>query len=288
MNTSGRPLTDEHYMGVYMVTESIKNAQNRLDLKQLTPDDDDPSQLPGGYILKFEWLVNSEEALVPCVGATGCWNYLKVHDPAMPTELQLDWITDYVQQFHDVLHAPGFDDPVTGYEAYLDVPSIIDHTILNELSREMDAYIRSTYFYKDRDTKLLAGPLWDYNLTFGVGGFFENDLTAGWQYEQQRTPIANDWVNTLLTDPAFQQRLAARWQELRQGVLSDSAIEARIDDLSAPLAEAAVRNFERWPNLANPQVGPFATPTNPTWEGQVQFMRDWALARAAWLDTQWK
>jgi hypothetical protein len=71
-------------------------------------------------------------------------------------------------------------------------------------------------------------------------------------------------------------------------VLSDDEIDARIDALAAPLAAGAARNFERWPNLAERQVGFFFTPTDGTWEGQVESMRDWIHERIAWLDGQWR
>ncbi len=146
--------------------------------------------------------------------------------------------------------------------------SFIDQLIINELSREMDSYIRSAYFYKDRDTKILAGPLWDYDLSFGVGGFFQNDQTAGWQYQQVRQPLANDWYTQLMRDPAFVNEVRLRWQTLRRGPLSDASLQSRINALTGPLTNGAQRNFQRWPNLSTRMVGPFITPTAPTWQGR--------------------
>ena len=157
--------------------------------------------------------------------------------------------------------------------------------IVNELSREMDAYVRSSHFYKDRDSKIFAGPLWDFDLSFGVGGFFANDQVSGWQHQQTRQPSANDWFAQLLRDPAFVNQARSRWQTLRRGLLSDAALQTRINALATPLTNAAQRNFQRWPNLTAPTVSFFRTPTSPTWQGQVQVMRDWMLRRAAWLDS---
>ncbi|WP_347403647.1 CotH kinase family protein [Solwaraspora sp. WMMD406] len=285
LNTDATPVGNDDYMGVYMIVETIKNSKNRLDLKQLDEDDRTLPKITGGYIWKFEWMA-AEEPILPCTGPTAsCWNYLEVADPDPLQPEQANWLRGHLQQFHDVLRAPNFADPQTGYRAYIDVASFVDQMILNELSREMDAYIRSAYFYKDRDTKIFAGPLWDYDLTFGVGGFFQNDQTAGWQYQQTRQPVANDWFNQLMRDPAFVNDVRLRWQSLRRGLLSDASLQARINALATPLTNAAQRNFQRWPNLTSPMIGFFFTPTAPTWQGQVQFMRDWMLRRAAWLDT---
>lgn len=285
LNTDAGPVGADDYMGVYLIVETIKNSKDRLDLKQLDSDDLTLPKITGGYIWKFEWMA-AEEPTLPCTGPTAtCWNYLEVADPSPLQPPQRDWLRGHIQEFHDVLRAPNFADPTTGYRAYIDVDSFVDHLIINELSRNMDAYYRSSYFYKDRDSKIFAGPLWDFDLTFGVGGYFGNDQTSGWQHQQNRQPQAFDWFTQLLRDPAFVDQVRARWQTLRQGLLSDTALQNRINALTAPLANGAQRNFQRWPNLTSPMVGPFFTPTAPTWQGQVQFMRDWMLRRAAWLDS---
>lgn len=302
VNLDGRPLSAADYQGVYLIMETVKNSKNRLDLKQLDEDDTTLPKITGGYIFKFEWM-GAEEPTLPCPGApttppgplppwppvpptpSTCWNYLEVVDPDPLNDPQKAWLTQYIAEFNDALNGPNFADPQTGYQAYIDVDSWIDMLIINELSREMDAYVRSQYFYKDRDTKIFAGPPWDFDLSFGVGGFFNNNQTAGWQYEQTRYPQANNWYPRLLQDPAFVNRVKVRWQSLRRGLLSNAQLEARINSLAAPLANAAQRNFQKWPNLTTAQVGFFITPTAPTWEGQVQYMRNWMFERAAWLDS---
>lgn len=285
LNTDNGPLTSSDYMGVYMIVETIKNSKDRLDLKQLDEDDTTLPKITGGYIFKFEWMA-AEEPILQCSGnAATCWNYLEVADPDPLNAEQRAWLTQYLQEFHDVMRGPNFADPQTGYSAYIDVGSFINQMIIYELSREMDAYVRSSHFYKDRDGKITAGPLWDYDLSFGVGGFFNNTQAAGWQYDQTRQPMVHDWWRTLMRDPVFVNQVKARWQELRQGLLSDASLNSRIDTLSAPLTNAAARNFQRWPNLTSPMVSFFQTPTAPTWQGQLDHMRTWLAQRTAWLDS---
>ncbi|WP_410821563.1 CotH kinase family protein [Micromonospora sp. 050-3] len=285
LNTDAAPVGAGDYMGVYMFMETIKNSKDRLDLKQLDSDDVTLPKIQGGYIWKFEWMA-AEEPTLPCTGpAATCWNYLEVADPSPLQPQQRDWLRGHLQEFNDVLHSSNFADPTTGYRKYIDVDSFIDLMIVNELSREMDAYVRSSHFYKDRDSKIFAGPLWDFDLSFGVGGFFANDQVSGWQHQQTRQPSANDWFAQLLRDPAFVNQARSRWQTLRRGLLSDAALQTRVNALATPLTNAAQRNFQRWPNLTAPTVSFFRTPTSPTWQGQVQVMRDWMLRRAAWLDS---
>ena len=289
LNVAARPLASADYAGVYLLVETIKNNKGRLDLEQLKPKDITLPALSGGYIFKFE-LYAAEPPTLTCIGATStCWKDLEVIDPEPLQPTQQTWLTQYIQSFHDALNGPSYTDPAAGYAAYVNPATFVDQIIIHELGRNMDAYVRSQYFYKDRDAKISAGPLWDYDLTFDVGGLFDNRNIEGWQHEQSavRDDVNNTWFQRMLTDPAFTAQVVARWKELRQGLLSDAQIDARIDMLTAGLTAAATRNFARWPILTDARLGPFDTPTQSTWQAQVEHMRAWAKARMAWIDTQW-
>ncbi|GAA1773787.1 CotH kinase family protein [Luedemannella helvata] len=283
LNTDAQPVSAADYQGVYVAMETIKNDKNRLDLKSLDEDDLTEPKISGGYLMSFEWQA-AEEPTVPCSGAN-CWQYLELRDPDPVMPEQRTWIANYIKRFSDALHSSSFTDPVTGYAAYIDVNSFVDQVILYELGRDMDAYLRSFYLYKDRDQKMFAGPVWDNDLTFGIGGYFQNNQTSGWQYQQTRTPVANDWVQRLMQDPAFVNLIKQRWSQLRQGILSNAQFEARVNQITAPLTAAAQRNFTRWPNLTTQMIGPFNTPTANTWQGQVQQLKTWAQQRMSWLDS---
>jgi hypothetical protein len=287
VNHENRALSASDYAGVYYVTETIKNSKARTNLKQLEPSDTTLPALSGGYIIKFEWGV-SEPPTLPCVGAppinnrgTGsCWTDLEVVDPEPLAAEQLSYLSGFIQSFHDSLHTK----PLGDYASAIDLPSFIDYFIINELSRSLDEFTRSAYFFKDRDGKLTAGPLWDYNFALNCGRP-TSMAVEGWQYPLR--PGASDWFPRLVTDPAFMSAVGARWKVLRQTLLAEAAIEARISALVAPLALAAARDNQRWPVaevFSSSQQ--YSGPTAPTWEGQVQAIRDWIPQRLAWMDSQ--
>jgi CotH protein/chitobiase/beta-hexosaminidase-like protein len=294
------------YQGIYMLTETIENDSARLDLSQLHEGDTAPDVISGGYIFKFEWAA-SEAPTLACTGSAPlgggfgvggmplptatpgaglgapagggtCWTDLEVVDPEPLAPAQADYLTSYVQQFHDSLHTA----PLATYGQYVDIASFVDVFIINELTRNLDAYTRSAYYYKDRDQPLRAGPLWDFNLTLGMG-FGTNLETVGWQFEDRN--VASDWFRILGTDPEFVALVSLRWRELRQTLLSREQLDQRISALIAPLAGAAPRDFQRWP-VAEVAQGIFQIPTDPTWDGQIQVIRDWLGERLAWLDSQ--
>ena len=287
LNTDGSGVDEDDYAGVYLLIESVKNSPNRLDLRQLDETDTALPDITGGYIFKFELDV-AEPPILDCTPSQGapCWIDLEVSDPSPLNEPQQTWLTAHLQDFHDALFSDAFADPSQGYAAYIDVDSFVNYMVLQEVTRNLDAYIRSLYFYKDRDTKISVGPLWDYNLIAGAG-CCGSTPTEGWQYEVERNGDANGWFQRLFEDPEFAGRVVERYRALRSSLLSDAQIDARIDALAAPLAAAAQRNFERWPILTQETVVFFETPTAPTWQGQVDALRSWLSTRLRWLDQEW-
>lgn len=284
LNLDDQPMSADDYQGVFLLVETVKRSKDRVDVAKLKVADLTEPEVSGGYIMQFNWGV-AEQPTLSCTRVTRqspCWSDLELLEPNDPQPEQKAWITNYVQRFHDALRGANPSDPETGYPAYIDVDSFVNQIVHNEMSLENDAYSRSTHFFKDRDGKLVVGPLWDYDLAYGTlppsGGGIR---TSGWQYQSGG---ASDWFRQLMRDPAFQAKVAARWQELRQGVLSDEQMTARIDAFAASLSAAAERNFQRWPNLGTAKVGPFNTQVTATWDEQLSILRTFLTQRAAWLD----
>jgi hypothetical protein len=310
LNYEGRAMAESDYQGIYWVSETIKNNKDRTNLKQLKEADTMLPQISGGYIFKFDQLA-AEEPKILCTGsnpissgfggpgrggrgmggsagATGtagtCWNDLEVVDPSPLNMEQQAWLTTSIQQFHDTLHTM----PIGDYAQFIDVPSFVDYLIVNELSRNVDAYVRSAYYHKDRDGKLKAGPLWDYNFALAVGGQNTIDPAGGFQYMGTRN--INNWYPKLVTDEAFMTAVKARWKELRQGLFADAALNERVTKLSEPLKNAVARDFAKWPvsSIYGGAQSFVVGPTVPTWPEQIQALRDYLVARTAWMDTQYQ
>ncbi|WP_437512993.1 CotH kinase family protein [Sorangium sp. So ce1099] len=302
LNYDARPLGDADYQGIYWVSETIKNNKARTDLAQLEEEDRGLPDISGGYIFKFDQAAAEEPQLactgsdpLPGFGGFGgprpgadsggtCWVDLEVVDPDPLNDEQKTWLTQYIQQFHDTVH----QSPIGDYAAYIDVPSFIDYLIISELTLNVDAYVRSAYYHKDRDQKLKAGPLWDYNFALGGVGAKsatpESERDTGWRFSGQRN--VNNWYQKLTADPSFMAQVRARYTELRATLLSESALEERMNSLSAPLSQAVVRDYAKWPvsSVIESETGFVGGPTVPTWEGQLQVMRDFLRERLAWMD----
>jgi len=291
------------YEGIYNLIQPIKNRKGTLDLKQLKPEDTDPDLISGGYIFKFDQMVNDSGMIkLKCSGTSAtCYKDLELVDPPEPNQQQIDWITNYIQQFHDALHT----QPVGDWKKYVDMNSFVNNHVLNEITRNVDAWVKSHYMYKDRGMPITAGPVWDYN--FAMGNFTEGNMMGGgfggswgggggsakktgWHILDNRAG-SGDWHNMMWKQPEFQSAFKLRYQELRNGNLSDAAIEKIIDDVAKPLKNVAQRNFEAYPMgdcfLEGNMWGSMfkQTITDSTWEGQVDSLRVWIRKRLKTLDS---
>jgi hypothetical protein len=299
LNSAARAVADTDYQGIYWLTETIKNNGHRTNLEELAPTDTTPPAVTGGYIFKFDQAA-AEEPKLACTGsptiAVGlgmsggggtCWIDLEVVEPDPLGAEQKAWLTQYIQTFHNALHA----NPIGDYAASIDVASFVDYLIVNEVTRNVDAYVRSAYYHKDRDGKLKAGPLWDYNFSLAVGGqgtVAPAPAMNGFQFQGSRN--VNNWYPKLTSDPNFMAKVKARYKELRGTLLSQASIDARMTMLTAVLDAAAVaRDYAKWPVatvLPNGHSGIVYGPSVATWEGQVAAMKTFITQRLAWMDTQ--
>jgi hypothetical protein len=199
------------------------------------------------------------------------------------TVAQASYLTSYLNQMEAALNGPGFANPLTGYAAYLDAGSFIDHHIMVEMTKNIDGYRLSTFFFKDRNGKLNSGPIWDYNLTLGNANYLDGWLPSGWYYTQLG---GGDypWWPRLFQDPEFQMRYADRWYELRRDTFQTARLLADIDATAALLNESQARNYVRWPIL-----GTYVWPNwyiGATYNDEIVWMKQWLADRLTWIDSQ--
>ncbi len=281
------------FQGVYVLTEKIKRDKNRVDMAKITPKDTTAEDISGGYLLRIDKISDMEpyeyweSTVVPPFPEKHKIVY-QYFDPDYDelTLAQRDYVKGYLQEFEEALLAENFTDPESGYRSYLDVPSFIDLMILNEFTKDVDAFRLSHYFYKQKDTKggkLISGPPWDYNLTFG-----NNDFTTDFHQPENwihTHRISVYWWLRALEDPWFANQLHCRWDEVYATVMSPESMNEMIDSNLLVLDQAIPRNFIRWPIL-----GTYVWPNSfigTNYSHEMSYLRDWIGDRLNWMNDRW-
>lgn len=282
------------YEGVYVLTEKLKRDENRVDIDKLTSEDVSAPELTGGYILrrdKKNKLLDEEWWTSPVQQPYHERMWYEYYDPEYDelTADQSQYIRDWMQNFDEVLSGSAFGDPENGYRKYIRTRSFIDLMFINEISKGIDNYLFSTYFYKENDAdggQLVAGPPWDYNLGYGnldYGDGWDAKETYGWAYPQGGRVY---WFERLMEDANYVNQTYCRWTEHRESIFSDETVLAIIDSCVQHIGAASDRNFTRFPTLGN-YVWPAIEPYPDSYEGEINKLKTWLIGRLAWMDEQW-
>lgn len=291
-------IMNNDYQGVYLFGEKVKRSKSRVDISKLAAKDTVGIGLTGGYIFKTDyddgygtyWTSNFSPVNRP--GGTVRYVY---HDPKADemTWHQKGYIADYVNMLESVLYGADFKNPLTGFRAYIDVNSFIDYFILGEISRNVDAYKKSRYFYKDKDTKsnlVKTGPPWDFDWAWKNlydCSFLSNTTGSGWAYkinECNVSPVPPSWEVRMLQDPLFANAINNRYFSLRKNLLSEATMFQIIDSVANLVKDAQVRHYNKFKTLGYSVGAPEIEPASKTYAEEVQKLKNWISVRLAWLD----
>jgi hypothetical protein len=278
--TADSTVSMRDYVGVYVLMEKIKIAPGRVDITELRPSDNAEPEITGGYIVKKDKYDGGDISFRTSTGLT-----LIYDDPIGQdlTQQQKNWIGNFFDTFESVLYGPNFRDPTSGYAAFIDETSFIEHHIIVELCKNIDGFRLSTYMYKDRNGKLHMGPVWDYNLSLGNANYLQGWIPSGW-YHQGISSGDYPWWRRLFEDPLFRLHYADRWFAVRRDLFTTDRLLGMIDDYAALLEEPQARNFDRWSIL-----GRYIWPNwyiADTFQQEIGWMKGWLADRLTWMDGQ--
>jgi hypothetical protein len=280
------------YLGLYQLTEHVRIAADRVNIPELKKTDTAADLVTGGYLMEIDYRRGEDYCRLTNRGAVLCFGNpetLLTADFA-PHKAYID---GYIDSLEASLYGQQFADPVAGYAAYIDVDSAVNFYLVHELFKNPDSnFFSSVYLYKPRGGKITFGPVWDFDLAAGNAqwarfGFFDGSDPTGWHTRKQDNRVTDpptNWFTRLFQDPAFEQKVKARWLALRAAGAVD-ALFPYIDRRAAWLSQVQVRNFQRWPVL-NTVLQPDLSPVLGAYDAHVLAMRGWLQQRAAWMDLQ--
>lgn len=289
-------VVNHEYKGIYVLMEKIKRGSGRVNIVKINTTDISGDELTGGYIFSLDKEPNGWFSSYVAPGSTNgskrqfSYVYPK---PENIVAAQKTYLKNYVDGFENAMAAENFADPVNGARKFADLSSFIDFFIVNEISRNVDGYRLSTYFYKDRDSrnsKIMAGPVWDFDLAFRNANYCDGDKLTGWAYLFNKVCPGDGaglipfwWSKWMDKDVKFQEQLRCRWKELRKTVISEQRMNSLIDSIYTLTAEARQRHFQKWPILGT-YVWPNPQPIPTSYDSEIQTLKTWLTARLNWID----
>jgi hypothetical protein len=159
----------------------------------------------------------------------------------------------------------------------IDKKSLADTYIVNELSRNVDAFYKSTFFYKSTDSPVIFGPIWDFDISMGNIDYNDAWLTEGFSIKHR------GYLGAAFKISDFDAEVRTQWKVIHDIFPS---LLVYINSQSEALEKAQRRNFKRW-DILDIYVWPNQKVTGD-YDLEVQYLKDWLSARFAWLDEQYK
>ena len=150
--------------------ENIRSFQNEEGTRKWTEDLFHESDISGGYLFERELPDRFKDEISGFVTKQGDCYALK--SPLYASKDQVDYIADLMQEFQDAAKEADGIHSLTGrhYSEYIDITSFAQKYLVEEISKNYDGGVTSSFFYKPQDTvssKIFAGPVWDYDVAFG-------------------------------------------------------------------------------------------------------------------------
>jgi hypothetical protein len=282
INPRGGDVTMADYAGIYVLTERVEPAEQRVNVAKLSAADKTAPAITGGYILKIDQPATDDVAwkTARTLSSDDRSAVVLVAPRAEDvTSAQYGYIREYVLAMEKALRA----DQAGGWTQrtsldFVDRPSWVDRHLLNTFLCNPDAFVRSAYFTKDRGGRMVAGPVWDFDRAMGSYWDERSFRWDVWSGVGAADVWRTGWWGLIAQDSEFMQAWIDRWQSLRDGDLATARLTQLAGSLANEIgADAAARDAARWPDNASPR-GSFAL--------EIARVTGWLALRAGWIDEQ--
>lgn len=265
---------DGHYMGAYLLLESVEAGSTRVNIDAENPDNHE-------ILLELDMTDRDLAKDAHLDAHTTLMNMgFTINEPEGPgtaaadsnNEDHQEWLEfneiyaakkaytlDYLNNLEEKIQNGG-DGTLDEIGQLIDVDSFVNYYITAELFRITDvSYSSVRYFIKksaDGTEKLYAGPLWDLDLSSGnadgAAANPDNDMHAQ----------DNPWFGALMKNKEFAARVTARFNEVLPEIKKLVSDGGTIDTVANTLRRSIDANYS---NLAYNQFSIDAIGVNTGW-----------------------
>ena len=265
-------LLNGEYKGSYQLCDQIQVHKKRVNVTEMTPEDNSGIALTGGYLVEVDAYADRENS----------WFRSNSRNPVTIKSPSEDSITTDQRNY---IRA-HFNKMENDLDRYVDKNNFLRHFLVGELSGNTDTYW-SLYMYKERDDDTMyTGPVWDFDIafdndyrTYPVNNKSDYIYRSGGSYAGTMKQMVDIFV---LQNQASQAKLLEIWDQARRTHVTEESLVAYIDQMEEELEASQRLNFMRWPIL-NTKVH-----MNPkTWgsyKAEVENVRRFMKERLIWMD----
>jgi len=268
---------NDMYDGVYHLTDQVQMAPGRVELQSLTKSDEgNASKISGGYFLEIDGFAYSEPLYF--VSPKNMPVTIKYPDDDNYASEQATWIANFFTTVENALFSQDFKNPNTGWRKYIDVPSWIDHYIVNELSGNSDAWWQMFLSKERNEDYFVFGPVWDFDIAFNNDSRIHN---ATYRLMAEAAHDPKQWITRFMQDETFKAAVKNRWNAKKRDLIG---LTAYMDELASILDVSQKANFKRW-DITKQNLG-HANPAPASYQEAIEQLKSYFQARYNYLDTE--
>lgn len=278
------------YVGAYLLTDQIETGKGRVDI-----DEDEVTDGNGGYLMELDQPERIEadgavlgESYFKSNGYSFAFKAPDIEDDSFINnhEAYINYISSYMDQCFNAMNGTNWDD-ITNL---MDVDTFEETYLIQEIFTNNDCGYSSFYLVKDKDGKLEAGPVWDFDIGGGNLNYNMGNQTSCPADSMLWAKVANVFYKKLLNHSEFVELVTNDLAKYESGLteiinLADSTSSTGI---YAKYNQALNRNFEKW-QIMGTYVWPEPTDVVAltTVSDQLDYLHNWLTTRLNYMKGQY-
>lgn len=296
-----------NYQGSYLLCEKVQTGENRVAIRDLEAlnqaagvyeetvvESEDGTlryvegaaageDISGGYLIERELEERYHEENSGFRLKSGDCFVLK--SPAYATREQAAYIRDLMQRIENAVFAEDGIDPESGsrYSELLDVDSFVRKYLVEEVSKNYDGGVTSAFYYKPEDavsTRLMAGPVWDYDAAFGNCTLDEINSNPAGVTELSDHIFGTDLYTALMDQEAFRTAVFDCYEKVFRPVMQQ-LLDGGIQDYADRTRASMRMDHLRWEEMNNRYQ------YYESYEDNIRYLEYFIRKRMEFLDEVW-
>ncbi|MBP5247966.1 MAG: CotH kinase family protein [Fibrobacter sp.] len=248
---------NQEYQGLYQLTETVKVGKTRVNI----PEND-------SSFLFERSTTETDKAFF----YSSFHHLYQINSPKKPNDYSVSLLKNHINAFESFIQT----DSVLNWELlqnWIDVTDFARFFLIQEFAKNQDGNRRSTFLTWQKDSVLKMGPVWDFDLTYGVH-FRKKIPSNGWYMRNY------GWNRFLFQSKEYRKKVREFWEE------HHSTFESVIDSIDAiypRMKKVAANEYKRWPVLEQDDQWPFSQGFD-SYTDAVDSLKSWIAQRILWMD----
>ena len=188
-------VVNNDFYGIYLICEQIEVADTRVEI------DDSYDDVDTGYLIELDERAPNEGVLNRDFFVLNDKYYAIKSPDTEDDKFTIEHVNFIKSYMADVMDLFGEDLNWSLLCDLIDVKSFAENYIIEELFHNSDVGFSSFYMYKEKNGKLYAGPVWDFDMSAGL--YFDTISDNFFDPEKHYACNANKWYAGLMKYDEF-------------------------------------------------------------------------------------